>query len=182
MAVPSMNRLFGYARVRALRVQGCAEHNQCNHDRRQNFQRFRFHRFVLGNISQPGTQTDARRGQFKKDLNNCAVIRPAFSSLLSRYSFSKTRNLSSSIRRSKRAVNGAHDLCGRHRAAVFRRELSCRAGEEFSRASRFELHQLEEVLVVLSFRQLRFRIVEPRQIFLRQINAALPENPSRRRE
>ncbi len=26
-----------YARVRALRVQGCAEHNRCNRDRRQNF-------------------------------------------------------------------------------------------------------------------------------------------------
>ena len=75
-----------------------------------------------------------------------------------------------------------HYFCRRHRAAVFRRELSCRAGEEFSRASRFELHQLEEVLVVLSFRQLRFRIVEPRQIFLRQINAPGLKILRRRRE
>jgi hypothetical protein len=98
---PAFARYAADAGVRALCVQGCAEHTQCNRDRRQNFQRFHFHKFVLRNISQPRTQTDAQRGQFKKDLNNCAVIRPAFSGLLNRYSFSKTRNLSSSIRRSK---------------------------------------------------------------------------------
>src|SRR5207249_12173910 len=89
-----------YARVRALRVKRCAEHKQRNRDRRQNFQRFHFHRFVLRKISQLETQTDVCRGGFKKDLKSSSTIRPAFSILLSWYSFSKTRNLSSSIRRS----------------------------------------------------------------------------------
>ena len=88
-----------YARVCALRVQGCAEHKHAIMIADRIFRDF-FFIGLFGNISQPGTQTDARRGQFKKDLNNCAVIRPAFSSLFSRYSFSKTRKLSSSIRRS----------------------------------------------------------------------------------
>ena len=85
------------ARVRALRVNGCAEHKQRYYDRRDNFQRFRFHRFVFRKISQLETQTDVCGGKFKKDLKSCVAIRPAFSSLLSLYSSSKTRNLSSSI-------------------------------------------------------------------------------------
>ena len=64
------------------------------------FRDFIFIFLLFVRFSQPGTQTDARRGKFKKELNNCAVIQTAFSSLLSRYSFSKTRKLSSSIRRS----------------------------------------------------------------------------------
>src|SRR5437764_11246097 len=72
-----------YARVRALRVKRCAEHKQRNRDRRQNFQRFHFHRFVLRKISQLETQTDVCRGGFKKDLKSSSTIRPAFSILLS---------------------------------------------------------------------------------------------------
>jgi hypothetical protein len=36
-----------YARVGALRIKRCAEHKQCNRDRRQNFERFHFHRLYL---------------------------------------------------------------------------------------------------------------------------------------
>ena len=43
----SFARYAAYARVRALRVQGCAENTQRNRDRRQNFQRFHFHRLFL---------------------------------------------------------------------------------------------------------------------------------------
>jgi len=46
---------------------------------------------------------DIRRtcqAQIQKNLRSCAATRPAFSSLLSRYSFSKTRNPSRSILRS----------------------------------------------------------------------------------
>ena len=59
-------RYTAYARVRALRVKRCAEHKQRNRDRRQNFQIFDFHRFVLRKISQLETQTDVRGGKFKK--------------------------------------------------------------------------------------------------------------------
>src|SRR2546428_1889493 len=72
-----------YARVDALRVQSCAEHKKGNRDCRDDFQRFRFHRFVLRKISQPATQTDVCGGKFKKDLRSCVAIRAAFSSLLS---------------------------------------------------------------------------------------------------
>ena len=75
-------RYTTYARVRALRVKRCAERKQRNRDRRQNFQRFHFHRFVLRKISQLETQTDVRGGKFQKDLRSCFAIRPAFSSLL----------------------------------------------------------------------------------------------------
>ena len=40
-------RYTAYARIRALRVHGCAEHSQCDCDRRYNFQRFHFHRLFL---------------------------------------------------------------------------------------------------------------------------------------
>jgi len=86
-----------YTGVSALRVKRCAEHKECNRDCQHNFHRFHFHILSSVKVSKPGTQTDARCGKFKKDLNNCAVILPAFSSLLRAYSFSKTRNLSSSI-------------------------------------------------------------------------------------
>src|SRR4030095_5399453 len=64
------------------------------------FRDFVFIFLFLVRFSQPATQTDVRGGKFKNDLRSCVAIRPAFSSLLSRYSFSKTRKLSSSIRRS----------------------------------------------------------------------------------
>lgn len=86
-----------YARVVALREGSCPEAKEGNHDRRYNFQRFCFHRFILRKISQRGSQTDVRGGKFKKDLKSCVAILPAFSSLFRRYSFPKTRNLSSSI-------------------------------------------------------------------------------------
>jgi len=101
---PVVNSLVAYTsdpRVVALREDSGPEAKERNRDRRYNFHRFRFHRFTLRKISQRGTQTDVRGGKFKKDLRSCVAIRPAFSSLLSRYSFSKTRNLSSSISRSR---------------------------------------------------------------------------------
>jgi len=90
-------RYTAYARVRALRIDGYAGHKQRDYDCRDDFQRFRFHGLSFVTISQPVSQTDVRGGKFKKDLRSCVAIRPAFSTLLSRYSFSKTRNLSSSI-------------------------------------------------------------------------------------
>src|SRR4029077_21008950 len=69
------------------------------------------------------------------------------------------------------AVNGTHDLCWRHRAAILGRKLAYRAAKKFTRTRRLELHQLDEVLVVLSFRQIRFRVLEPHEIFLWQENA-----------
>ena len=101
---PVVNSLVAYTsdpRVVALREDSGPEAKERNRDRRYNFHRFRFHRFTLRKISQRGTQTDVRGGKFKKDLRSCVAIRPAFSSLLSLYSFSKTRNLSSSIWRSR---------------------------------------------------------------------------------
>jgi len=89
------------SRVDTLRLKSYADSKKHNCNCGHSFQRFCFHMFVSVKISQLGTQTDAWRGKFKKDLNNCTAIRPAFSSLLKRYSFSKTRNLSSSIRRSR---------------------------------------------------------------------------------
>src|SRR5262249_21173214 len=83
----------------SLSVSHRAEHKESNHNRTNDFKRFCFHIVSSVKISEQASQTDARCGKFKKVLNSCAAIRPAFSGLLSRYSFSKTRNLSSSIRR-----------------------------------------------------------------------------------
>jgi hypothetical protein len=91
------SRYTAYARVRALRINGCTEHERSSERRSENVQRFRFHTLFLRKISQPARQTDVCGGKFKKVLSSCVAILPAFSSLLKRYSFSKTRNLSSSI-------------------------------------------------------------------------------------
>ena len=75
-------RYTAYARVRALRVNSCAEHKQPRYYSRDNVHRCLFHSLSFVTFSQPAAQTDVRGGKFKKDLTSCFAIRPAFSSLL----------------------------------------------------------------------------------------------------
>src|SRR4030095_14704933 len=60
------------------------------------------------------------------------------------------------------AINGAHDLGGYHRPAVFRRKRCCRPRKKLPRPRRLELHPTHETFVMLSILQLQFGITDTR--------------------
>src|SRR5207249_1062143 len=62
-----------------------------------------------------------------------------------------------------------------HCSAVFRRKSRRCAREKLACAPRFEFHQTNETLIVLPILQLRFGIIETRQILLWQVDAAVPQ-------
>src|SRR5207302_8953679 len=70
-------------------------------------------------------------------------------------------------------IDRGHDFGTRQRSAVFRWKSSRRAGEKLPRTRRRKLHQMEETFVILPGLQLWFRVIEPRQIFQREINSAI---------
>src|SRR6266480_301751 len=71
------------------------------------------------------------------------------------------------------AINRPHDLGGDHRSSIFMWKHSRCTREKLTRTRCFKLHQSDEALIVLSILQFGFGVPETRQIFLRQIDAAV---------
>src|SRR4030095_11380586 len=70
------------------------------------------------------------------------------------------------------AINGAHDLGGDHRPAVFRRKRCCRPRKKLPRPPRFAFQQRKETFVMWSILPLQLEKTEGSHIFLRQIDPA----------
>src|SRR4030095_15984208 len=72
-------------------------------------------------------------------------------------------------------INRGHDLGADHRTAVFAGEERSGPKKIFVRTTRLKLHKPNESIVVDAGGQVFFRVVEPRHVFLGQINAAVGE-------